>query len=63
MPDAQPAGVELADAAWTDVDQVEALERASFPTPWRRDFFESELEGEGRFNRVARAVRAGRLGR
>ena len=55
MPDAQPAGVELADAAWADVDQVEALERASFPTPWRRDFFESELEAEGRFNRVARA--------
>ncbi|HSN69266.1 MAG TPA: ribosomal protein S18-alanine N-acetyltransferase [Thermoanaerobaculia bacterium] len=55
MPDAKAAGVELADAGWADIDQIAILETASFPTPWRSEFFESELEAEGRFNRVARA--------
>ena len=36
-----------------DLDEIAALERASFPSPWRREFFESELEADGRLNLVA----------
>jgi [ribosomal protein S18]-alanine N-acetyltransferase len=32
---------------------IVALERVAFPSPWRRQFFESELEAEHRFLRVA----------
>jgi [ribosomal protein S18]-alanine N-acetyltransferase len=55
MPETSPLRIEIREAQWEDVDQVAALENASFPSPWRREFFESELEAEGRFNRVARA--------
>jgi len=41
-------------AARADVDAVHRIEEASFPAPWRREFFESELESDGRFNIVAR---------
>ena len=37
-----------------DVEAVHALEVTSFPAPWRREFFESELRASGRFNLVAR---------
>jgi ribosomal-protein-alanine N-acetyltransferase len=37
-----------------DLDAIHRLESASFPAPWRREFFASELQGEGRFNIVAR---------
>jgi ribosomal-protein-alanine N-acetyltransferase len=36
-----------------DLDAVHAIERASFPAPWRREFFESELAAPGRFTLVA----------
>ena len=36
-----------------DLDAVHAIERASFPAPWRREFFESELIAPGRFTLVA----------
>lgn len=55
MPDDGIEGIELSDVRWEDVDPIAALENASFPSPWRREFFESEVEAEGRFNRVARA--------
>jgi ribosomal-protein-alanine N-acetyltransferase len=42
-----------------DLDAVAALERRVFPAPWRREFFESELRGLGRYSRVAR--RGGRV--
>ncbi|MEO8382235.1 MAG: ribosomal protein S18-alanine N-acetyltransferase [Acidobacteriota bacterium] len=42
-----------------DVDAVHRIEEASFPAPWRREFFVSELSAEGRFNVVAR--REGRV--
>jgi ribosomal-protein-alanine N-acetyltransferase len=32
---------------------VAALERASFPVPWKRDYFEAEIGAPHRFNRVA----------
>lgn len=47
----------IAEARFADVDQIVALERASFPTPWRREFFESELTVDGRHNRVLRIGR------
>ena len=37
-----------------DLDAVHDIEMASFPAPWRREFFESELRADWRFNVVAR---------
>ncbi len=42
-----------------DLDEVHAIETASFPAPWRLEFFESELRADWRFNIVAR--RGGRV--
>ena len=53
-PEPSSSPLAIADAGRADLDEVTALERASFPQPWRRDFFESELEADGRFNRIAR---------
>ena len=52
---------ELAFAPVTDedLDQVHAIERASFPAPWRREFFESELRADFRFHLTAK--RGGRV--
>src|SRR5688572_27608829 len=50
MPDA--LSVEAAKRA--DVDAIHRIEEASFPAPWRREFFLSELSAEGRFNLVAK---------
>ena len=49
-----PAGVSIQFATARDVAAVHKLEEASFPAPWRREFFESELYASGRFNLVAR---------
>jgi len=38
---------------------VHKLETLCFPAPWRREFFESEMEAAGRFNLVAK--RGGRV--
>ena len=46
-------GVEIRAARESDLDAIHRLEAASFPVPWRRDFFVSELEGSGRFCLVA----------
>lgn len=45
----------LRDARLTDLDAVAELERISFPIPWRREFFASEVGQAHRFNRVVRA--------
>lgn len=37
----------------SDLDDIAALEAHSFPSPWRREFFESELSAPGRYNRLA----------
>jgi ribosomal-protein-alanine N-acetyltransferase len=42
-------------AAASDVEAIHALEQRAFPSPWRREFFESELLADGRFNLVARS--------
>jgi [ribosomal protein S18]-alanine N-acetyltransferase len=49
----QPA-VHISTALAHDVDEICALEEQAFQNPWRRDFFESELRGSGRYNLVAR---------
>lgn len=41
------------DVDRVDLDAVAALERAAFPIPWRRDYFEVEVGTAHRFNRVA----------
>lgn len=41
-------------ATRADVDAIHRIEEASFPAPWRRDFFLSELNSDGRFTLVAR---------
>src|SRR3954454_2764281 len=44
--------IERAVAA--DVRAIHALEQRCFPAPWRREFFESEITNDGRYNLVAR---------
>ena len=41
-------------ATRADVDGIHRIEEASFPAPWRRDFFVSELKSDARFTLVAR---------
>ncbi len=41
-------------ATRADVDAIHRIEEASFPAPWRREFFASELAAEGRYNLVAK---------
>ena len=41
-------------ATRADVDGIHRIEQASFPAPWRREFFLSELKSDGRFILVAR---------
>jgi ribosomal-protein-alanine N-acetyltransferase len=38
----------------TDVDAIHHIEVASFPAPWRKEFFVSELNADGRFNLIAK---------
>ena len=46
--------LDIGQAAPGDLDAIHRLEVSCFPSPWRRDFFESELRGESRFHLVAR---------
>jgi ribosomal-protein-alanine N-acetyltransferase len=46
--------VEIADATTAEVAAVHRIEQASFPAPWRREFFSAEIQGENRFNIVAK---------
>jgi ribosomal-protein-alanine N-acetyltransferase len=48
------AGLTIERAGAADVREIHALEVRCFPSPWRREFFESEIISEGRFNLVAR---------
>jgi ribosomal-protein-alanine N-acetyltransferase len=45
--------VSLRDARAEDLDTIATLERASFPVPWKREYFESEIGAPHRLNRVA----------
>jgi ribosomal-protein-alanine N-acetyltransferase len=44
----------IALASDRDVDAIHDIEQASFPAPWRREFFASEIDASGRLNLVAR---------
>jgi [ribosomal protein S18]-alanine N-acetyltransferase len=46
--------VVIVPAKRADVDAVHRIEQASFPAPWRREFFLSELTADGRYNLVAK---------
>ena len=46
--------VRITSAKKRDIDAIYELELASFPAPWRREFFESELRATGRLSLVAR---------
>lgn len=37
-----------------DLDAIARIEDESFPSPWKREFFEAELHAEGRYNRVVK---------
>lgn len=46
---AQPSSdIVYGTATPADIDAIHRLEVAAFPTPWRREFFESELAASGR---------------
>ena len=47
-------GLTIDRAVTADIREIHALEQRCFPAPWRREFFESELANDGRFNLVAR---------
>lgn len=49
-----PADVVIEPALARDLDGIHAIERASFPAPWRIEFFAAELVADGRYNIVAR---------
>ena len=46
--------VTIAPATEADLAAVHELEALCFPSPWRREFFESEMGAAGRFNFVAK---------
>ena len=49
-----PEKLVIEAATLADVDAIYRLEKAAFPSPWRREFFDSELRSTGRLNLVAR---------
>jgi len=49
-----PDGFDIVKATRADVDGVHRIEEASFPAPWRREFFIGEIASDGRFNIVAK---------
>ena len=49
MPD-----LDIVPATAADVDAVHRIEQASFPAPWRSEFFAAEVVAESRYNIVAK---------
>lgn len=45
--------VSVRDAAPEDLDAIAELETSSFPVPWKREYFETEVGAPHRMNRVA----------
>jgi ribosomal-protein-alanine N-acetyltransferase len=46
--------LDIVPATRADIEAIHRIEEASFPSPWRREFFESEVAAAGRFNIVAK---------
>ena len=53
-------GIEIRSAATGDIDAIHRVEVGAFAAPWRREFFEAELQLPGRLTLVA-VDRAGEL--
>ncbi len=49
-----PDDLVIERATRDDVDAIHRIELASFPAPWRREFYLSEVGADGRFNLVAK---------
>ena len=49
------APLALRDVRAVDLDAIAELERVSFPVPWKREFFASEVGAAHRYNRVVLA--------
>src|SRR5689334_15822953 len=49
--------IAIEPATIADLDAIHRLEKACFPSPWRREFFESELHSSARLNLVVRRGR------
>jgi ribosomal-protein-alanine N-acetyltransferase len=49
--------IEIAQVTPGDLDAIHRLEIQAFASPWRREFFESELSGNSRMSLVARRGR------
>lgn len=45
--------ISINPATRRDLDAIHHLEVSAFPSPWRREFFESELDASGRYSLVA----------
>lgn len=54
--------LQILPATPVEAEDIEALERACFPSPWRREFFDSEIVAEGRYNRVVKDGRGQLIG-
>ena len=46
--------LEFVPATAADVDAIHRIEQASFPSPWRREFYAMEVVAESRYNIVAK---------
>ena len=46
--------LEILPATPDDVDAVHRIESASFPAPWRREYYAAEVVAPGRYNIVAK---------
>jgi ribosomal-protein-alanine N-acetyltransferase len=44
----------ISPATLADIDAIHRIEQQCFPSPWRREFFSSEVAADGRLNVVAR---------
>lgn len=47
-------GLTIETPSHADVPAIHRIEAESFPAPWRKEFFTSELTADGRFNLVAK---------
>jgi ribosomal-protein-alanine N-acetyltransferase len=52
-----PSELVIEPVTRADIAAIHRIEAASFPAPWRREFFESELAADWRFNVVAKRGR------
>ena len=46
--------LQIVPATSADIEAVHQIEMESFPSPWRREFFDGELRADWRLNLVAR---------